>query len=440
MTVIYPINGRNERMGSLFTTPKHLLLYEGVELITRSISTIISRYKNADVIILTNESYFDQLNQLLANTANIAIRLIERTSSQVETLRKITEELAGPVMFVDCDIVPTVITNFDEIYPTVFTFQNTTELLNYSNFKVDRYGTILDCNEKQKIYKNAGAGIYYFPDVKVFNSYSINCKSVSECIKLMVQSGVRSKVNSDSIINRFGTLQDIYIDNFSFRQPNAVNLSTGFTDNKVYREKQTVVKIGSTVLFENDWYINYENKKNIPNILSCSNSKLVMEYIERDSDINLDDIFELIDTYKTYKTLNELSFQSYIDNIANHLSKNKLITNGQVLLESLKQLNLPRTFSHGDLSVMNIIPTKLGLKLIDPLYSKNKFGSYELDIAKLCFSFKFYKNDSASFTYIKHKSNIKYLATLVAAESVRVSSYKKEYSFIAENLIKELEN
>jgi hypothetical protein len=31
----------------------------------------------------------------------------------------------------------------------------------------------------------------------------------------MVQSGVRSKVNSDSIINRFGTLQDIYIDNFS---------------------------------------------------------------------------------------------------------------------------------------------------------------------------------------------------------------------------------
>jgi len=440
VTIIYPINGKNERMGSLFTTPKHLLLYEGKELITRSIETLTSRYKNADIIILTNESYYEQLSQLLIGTSNVSIKVVGRTSSQVETLRKATEDLTGSVMFVDCDIIPTVITNFDETYPTVFTFENKTELLNYSNYKINRYSIILDCNEKQRIYKNAGAGIYYFPDVTVFNSYSIDCKSVSECIKLMIQSGIRSKVNSDSTVNRFGTLQDIYIDNFSFRQPNAIDLSTGFTANKVYREKQTVVKIGSTVLFENDWYINYRNKKNIPAILSCSDSKLIMEYIERDSDINLDDIFELIGTYKNYKTLNELPFQSYIDNIANHLSRNKSIPNGQVLLESLKQLNLPRTFCHGDLSVMNIIPTKLGLKLIDPLYSKNKFGSYELDIAKLCFSFKFYKNDSASFTYIKDKSNIKYLPTLVAAESVRVASYKKEYSFIAENLINELEN
>ena len=440
MTVIYPINGKNERMGSLFTTPKHLLLYEGTALIARSIKTLASRYKNADIIILTNEGYYEQLNQLFEHNTSISIRLIQRTSSQVETLRKATEDLTGPVMFVDCDIVPITITNFDETYPTVFTFENTAELLNYSNYKTNKYNTVLDCNEKQKIYKNAGAGIYYFPDVTVFNNYSTNCKSVSECIKFMVQDGVRFKVNPDSIINRFGTLQDIYIDNFSFRQPNAVDLSTGFTDNKVYREKHTVVKIGNTVPFENDWYSAYENKKNIPDIVSCSTNKLVMEYIERDSDINLDDIFDLINDYKKYKTLNELSFQSYVNSIVDHISKNQLISNGQALLESLQQLNLPRTFCHGDLSVMNIIPTKLGLKLIDPLYSENKFGSYELDIAKLCFSFKFYKNDSASFTYIKEKSNISYLDTLVAAESIRVASYKKEYSFIAENLINELVN
>lgn len=440
MTIIYPINGRNERMGSLFTTPKHLLLYEGIELITRSIKTLTGRYRNADVLILTNEGYYEQLNQVLESYSNTSIRLIDKTTSQVETLRKATVELTGPVMFVDCDIIPITITNFDEAYPTVFTFENTTELLNYSNFKVNKHSTILDCNEKEKVYTNAGAGMYYFPDVAVFNNYSTNCKSVSECIKLMTQDGIRSKVNPDSTIHRFGTLQDIYIDNFSFRQPNTVDLSTGFTDNKVYKEKHTVVKIGSTVLFENDWYSSYENKKNVPTILSCSDNKLVMDYIERDCDINLDDIFELIDSYKNYKTLNELSFQSYVDNITNHLSKNQSILNGQKLLKSLQQLNIPKTFCHGDLSVMNIIPTKLGLKLIDPLYSKNKFGSYELDIAKLCFSFKFYKNDSASFTYIKEKSNIEYLDVLIAAESVRVASYKKEYSFIAENLINELVN
>jgi hypothetical protein len=54
-------------------------------------------------------------------------------------------------------------------------------------------------------------------------------------------------------------------------------------------------------------------------------------------------------------------------------------------------------------------------------------------------SFKFYKNDSASFNYIKEKSKIDYIDILIAAESVRVASYKKEYSFIAENLINELQ-
>ena len=87
---------------------------------------------------------------------------------------------------------------------------------------------------------------------------------------------------------------------------------------------------------------------------------------------------------------------------------------------------------------MNIIPTKNGIKLIDPLYSKDKFGAYQLDIAKLCFSLKFYKNDSASFNYIRQKINIPYLDVLIAAEAVRVTSYKKKYSFIAENLINEL--
>jgi hypothetical protein len=33
MTIIYPINGKNERLGNLFKTPKHLLLYKGVPAI-----------------------------------------------------------------------------------------------------------------------------------------------------------------------------------------------------------------------------------------------------------------------------------------------------------------------------------------------------------------------------------------------------------------------
>ena len=427
-------------MGSLFATPKHLLLYEGVELIAQSIKTLTSKYIDASIVILTNEVYYDKLNQLLKNCTNTSIRLVERTTSQVDTLKKVTEELTGSVMFVDCDIIPITISNFDEAYPTVFTFENTTKLLSYSNFRVNKYNTILDCNEKERVYKNAGAGIYYFPDVSVFNRYAINCKSISECIGSMIRDNIKAKINPDSIIQRFGTLQDIYVDNFSFRQPNAVDLSTGFTDNKVYREKHIVIKIGNTVHSENTWYSSYENKKNIPTIISCEGNKLIMGYIERDSDINLDDILELISDYKTYRVLNNLPFRSYTANVTNHLLKNKSITNGRILLTNLQRLDLPKTFCHGDLSVMNIIPTKLGLKLIDPLYSIDKFGSYELDIAKLCFSFKFFKNDSASYNYVKQRSNIDYLDVLIAAEAVRVASYKREYSFIAENLINELAN
>jgi tRNA A-37 threonylcarbamoyl transferase component Bud32 len=254
----------------------------------------------------------------------------------------------------------------------------------------------------------------------------------------MISNNISCKLNTDSIVHRFGTLQDIYIDNFSFRSSKQTDLSTGFTTNKVYKQRDKVVKIGDTVNHENNWYTSYKEKKHIPNVISYDGDKIILEYIQRNQDFNLDDVFDLIDTYKTYDKLNDLQFNSYIENIQKHLTKNPNITNGNKLLTRLHQINLTASFCHGDLSVMNLIPTVNGLKMIDPLYSQFKFGSYELDLAKLCFSFKFYKNDSASFNYIKEKAKIKYIDTLIASEAVRVASYKTEYSFIAENLINEL--
>jgi hypothetical protein len=438
MNIIYPINGKNERMGSLFSTPKHLLLYKQKSLLLNSIDNVSEKFKSANFIIITNENYYNQIKELFQNNSKVSIKLIGPTSSQIETIKKVTLELTGSVMFIDCDIVPIEITDFDVDYPTVFTFSNIHKLLNYSNFKCDKNNNILDCNEKLKLYKQAGTGIYYFPDVEKFNTLSENCKSVSECINAMLSSNIKSKLNTSSTVKRFGTLQDIYVDNFSFRNPKNKDLSTGFTNNKVYKNRKQVIKIGATTEIENMWYESYQNKMIIPKVLRCTNKELVMEFIKRDEDLNLDDILDLIHVYKKYPKLNDLNFSNYIDNIRNHLSKNKSISNGNILIDKLEQLNIKPTFSHGDLSVMNIIPTKLGLRLIDPLYSTTKFGSYELDIAKLCFSFKFYKNDAASFKYVKDKSAINYIDVLIAAESVRVASYKEEYNFISENLINEL--
>jgi hypothetical protein len=178
MNIIYPINGKNERMGSLFKTPKHLLLYKGIPGIVLSVNNLTNTFKNSKVIILTNESYFNQLNSTFKNNKLVDIRLIEKTNSQIETLLKGTIGLTGPVMFVDCDIIPIKLDYFKLKYPTIFTFENKEKLLNYSNYKINRYGNIVECNEKQKLFKQSGAGIYYFPDVQEFNKNSNECSNV----------------------------------------------------------------------------------------------------------------------------------------------------------------------------------------------------------------------------------------------------------------------
>jgi hypothetical protein len=254
----------------------------------------------------------------------------------------------------------------------------------------------------------------------------------------MLSIGTKIKVNKNSLIYRFGTLQDIYVDNFSFRKVKTKILNTGFTNNQVIKTGKKVLKTGDTIHNELLWYNAYVDKNKIPKVFGIDNQTLSIQFIVRDCDLNLDDIINLVNDYKTYNKLNNLSFDSYTSNIQNHLNKNEKITNGDILMKLLKSISLDSTFSHGDLSVMNIIPTKMGLKLIDPLYCKTKFGSYELDLAKLCFSLKFYKNDVASFLYIKNLIDKPYMDILIAAECVRVATYKQEYSFIAENLIKEL--
>jgi hypothetical protein len=438
LTIVYPINGKNERMGSLFKTPKHLLLHKGVPLILKSVDTMLNRFKNSKVLIITNVEYYNTLNEIFEKNKLVSIDLIEKTNSQVETILTINNKVFGPVIFVDCDILPISITNFELEYPTVFTFKNKEKLSNYSNYKINKYGTVLDSNEKEKLYSQAGSGIYYFPDFNDFCLKSADCKSISHIIKKMLSIGTKIKVNKNSLIYRFGTLQDIYVDNFSFRKVKTKILNTGFTNNQVIKTGKKVLKTGDTIHNELLWYNAYVDKNKIPKVFGIDNQTLSIQFIVRDCDLNLDDIINLVNDYKTYNKLNNLSFDSYTSNIQNHLNKNEKITNGDILMKLLKSISLDSTFSHGDLSVMNIIPTKMGLKLIDPLYCKTKFGSYELDLAKLCFSLKFYKNDVASFLYIKNLIDKPYMDILIAAECVRVATYKQEYSFIAENLIKEL--
>jgi hypothetical protein len=215
-------------------------------------------------------------------------------------------------------------------------------------------------------------------------------------------------------------------------------LPTGFTDNSVTQVDGLVVKTGKDIRREYEWYSAYQDKADIPCILGTTDKSIVMEYVERSGTLRTQEIMDIIRKYKKYPKLSNYNDTAYCNRIHNHLDKNENISNGQKLLDRLSIMVIEPTFSHGDLSVYNIIPTSSGLKLIDPLYSKDTFGSYILDYAKLLFSLKFYNNDMKMYDELRALSGIVGIDVLIAAECVRVATYKKQFSFIAENLINEL--
>jgi GTP:adenosylcobinamide-phosphate guanylyltransferase len=196
MTIIYPINGKNERLGELFKTPKHLLLYQGKPAIVRSVEYMRSRFPHAKILLLVNKLYFKAIPK-----EGLRISIVPDTNSQIETLRHGTENLTGPVMFVDCDIIPVRLN--EPQGNTVYLFENKLWMKQYSNYLV-AHNRVLKCNEKGEYHPYAGAGIYYFNDVKDFNDNSKEYKSISQVVSVLP-----FHADTTSNIFRFGTLNDI---------------------------------------------------------------------------------------------------------------------------------------------------------------------------------------------------------------------------------------
>lgn len=402
--VIYSIKGENRRMGHLFRTPKHFLLYEGVPAIEVSIK-LMSMFGQCTVV--TNEY----------NTAEIPGAKMVRmgpTESIVDMLRQMT--LKDHIFVVDCDIVPLHVT--PPKGNTVYCFANETGQNLYSNYKIDTDFNITEANEKGKLLDVCGAGIYYFDLNDDFYNNSVGCKSLSEVFQRMISNGKRVHANVTSEIYRLGTLPDI---------------TGGFTDNKV---DPTYTKVSKLAENELKWYNSYEDKRDIPKIISFAPGSLTMEFLISEGKLNVFSVIDLVEKYRKYKPLNELGFSAYIDRIESHLVGNP-ISNGKKLLNRLNGMVLSPTFAHGDLSCINIITTRTGPRLIDPLYCDN-FGNYVIDYAKLLFSLKFFRNDIENYELLYDQLDEEGLDVLIASEAVRVATYNKKFTFIAENLINEL--
>lgn len=208
-----------------------------------------------------------------------------------------------------------------------------------------------------------------------------------------------------------------------------MQLTGGFTTNIVERYGDMVKKTGTATVDELIWYSAYPTKKHLPNTIT-------LEFVESVGLVDLDEVINIVEAYKSFQPLNKLKFDAYYDRILYHIEKSD-VPNGYKLIEKLKSVTLEPTFAHGDLSIRNIIQSKDGVKLIDPLYLKN-FGSYILDYAKLAFTFKFYDGNVEGFDKIKKQAKFSSFDVLVACECARVATYRRQFDFVLENLIAEL--
>ncbi len=198
MTIICVINGENIRMGQLFKTPKHLLLYRGKPALYAAIDYFKQIFIGAEIIIMAGKQYSTDINFPLIE--------LPETKSIVHAL--LLHPVTGPVMFVDCDIIPIELNK--PIGNMVYLFKNEDWMKQYSNYLVVD-GKVVDCNEKGKFYHYAGAGIYYFENAQDFYDNAEGCTSISQVVKKLPFNA-----DTTSKIFRFGTLNDIKNDNQSF--------------------------------------------------------------------------------------------------------------------------------------------------------------------------------------------------------------------------------
>lgn len=198
--IIYPLAGKNERMGKVFKTKKHLLTFDGFPAIHLSIKYMQDEFnRNALVVASPENSDIDHQPMIVCNDSK----------SQVDTVLFAIHSLGwkGSFFVVDCDVMPEHIP--DPRGNTVYLFENESRRNQYSNFFLSNDYEVESCNEKEYLSRWAGTGIYFFDSAAQFTKHANYCKSISEVITKMLKSGIKFHGETNCKVRRFGTIYDI---------------------------------------------------------------------------------------------------------------------------------------------------------------------------------------------------------------------------------------
>ena len=250
-------------------------------------------------------------------------------------------------------------------------------------------------------------------------------------------------------ISFFKEYGDIYFDDKSINIKNAIRyekLDSIFTKNKVRRLNEYVVKSSSASESEFSWYKEAAKIKTLTaKVLSYDSDTITTKYIKGERFNNSSISLEILKNFKESPSLNNLTFENYINRIKNHAENNPLIVNFDKCKKNLNSIKIKSSFNHGDFSIDNMIQDGDKLYLIDPIYSKDLFQSFYLDAAKHLFTILYYELNHELYKACRdlYESELqikkKEMDVLICTESIRVATYKKEISSISNNLIDALD-
>jgi hypothetical protein len=240
---------------------------------------------------------------------------------------------------------------------------------------------------------------------------------------------------------------DVYLDDKCINVKDSLTynlLDSSFTKNKVRRINDFVVKRSESSVSEYKWYRYASKFVSTAKVLSYDSDTITTRHIQGTAFDNPNLSVEILSKFKNQPPISEASFDSYIDRIKSHSLNNENLIKVNVLIDRLQGIDVPNTFNHGDFSTDNMIQDSGKLYLIDPIYSKGLFQSFYLDAAKHLFTILYYELNYELYNICRdlYKNELeiekKEMDTLICAESIRVATYKKEFSSISNNLIDSL--
>lgn len=190
-----------------------------------------------------------------------------------------------------------------------------------------------------------------------------------------------------------------------FLKLNIKKLNGGLSGALVELRGDKVFKQDKNAINTVKWYNTFKNIVNVPKIHSLIGNEIQMEYIENNSDYNLDVILEDILKFRLIVEHKMPRYNVYKDRILEHIkhSENELKHLIPIVNRGFErfypELDYARSACHGDLSISNILVNNGTHYYIDPIYNKDNYSSYLLDISKLTYSLKL-NGDYVSRLYV----------------------------------------